>query len=121
VQVTVGDARLSFDVEGAWLVPMGAWMVERPTVLVLGEPRASRILGAALAELAQVIYIDGDGDLVGFCAALEIERPLLIQIGEEDAASGELPTGFPGLVVSPGDPDAVEVACRFVQAFQSLD
>jgi len=121
VKIGVGDVKVAFDVEGAWLVPMGAWMVERPTVILLGDPVASRLLGSSLAEVAQVIYLeDREADIAVFCAALEIERPILIgvRVGEEPA---ELPAGFPGLLVDPGDPRSVADARRFVHAFQTRD
>src|SRR5262249_24574134 len=122
VKVRVGDVKVSFDVEGAWLVPMAAWMVERPTLIVIGDAHASRMLGSSLAELAQVIYLDdGEGDLAGFCEALEIERPILIRIGAEDESADSLPAGFPSLLIHPADPEALDVARRFVHSFQASE
>lgn len=142
MKVDVGGTSLAFDVEGAWLVPVGAWMVERPTVIVLGSGREERAVGSALADLAQVVYLDhrdGADDIAAFCAALEIERPVLVGMGssltlaEKSAARhqelvrglvlvgaggpGPLPAGLPVLTGSTGDLDAVR---RFVQAFQSF-
>jgi proline iminopeptidase len=103
MRVKVGDTRLYFDVEGAQLVPAGPWMQERPTVVLLHTgPGADHSaykdhVGPALARDAQVLYLDmrGSGrsdwstpehwtlerwveDLVGFCDALELERPILL-------------------------------------------
>jgi proline iminopeptidase len=104
MKVDLGDVRLFFDVEGASLVPMGAWMVERPTVILLhtGPGGADHSLfkdtiGPPLAEVAQVVYLDHRGagrsdrstpehwnldtwvdDVARFCAALEIERPIVL-------------------------------------------
>ena len=103
MRVQVGDTRLYFDVEGAQLVPEGPWMHERPTVVLLHTgPGADHSaykdhVGPALADVAQVIYLDmrGSGrsdwstpehwtleqwvdDLAGFCDALELERPILL-------------------------------------------
>src|SRR4051794_4799067 len=103
VQVDVNGMRLWFDVEGAALVPAGAEMRARPTVVLLHggpggfdhsyfKPDFSR-----LADVAQVVYLDlpghgrsdwGDtsswtfelcGDAVrGFCDALGIARPIVL-------------------------------------------
>ncbi len=104
MKVDIGGVRLFFDVEGASLVPMGAWMVERPTVVLLhtGPGGADHSLfkdtiGPPLAEVAQVVYLDHRGagrsdcstpehwnldtwtdDVARFCHALEIERPLVL-------------------------------------------
>jgi proline iminopeptidase len=103
VKVQVGDIRLYFDVEGAQLVADGPWMRERPTVILLhtgpGADHSSYKdhVGPALAEVAQVVYLDVRGagrsdrstpehwnldtwadDLVGLCEALEIVRPVVL-------------------------------------------
>jgi proline iminopeptidase len=103
VKVEVNGSRLFFDVDGAKLVPDGAWMRERPTVVLLhtgpGADHSSykEHVGPALAEVAQVVYMDVRGagrsdrsspehwnldtwadDLVGFCAELEIVRPVVL-------------------------------------------
>jgi pimeloyl-ACP methyl ester carboxylesterase len=86
VRIVVGEAELSFDVDGARLVPTDLGWDERPTAVVLGESARYREgLGPALARVAQVVYLDGraDGgldvdDLRGFLDALEIERPVLV-------------------------------------------
>ena len=103
MKVSVGDVRLFVDVDGAGLVPEGASMRERPTVLLLHTgPGADHSLykdtiGPPLTRVAQVVYLDqrGDGrsdrsdssrwtldtwvdDLHAFLGALELERPVLL-------------------------------------------
>jgi len=101
MHVSIGDVRLFFDVEGAKLVPDGPVMRERPTLILLhGGPgfdhSSYKPTFSALADVAQVIYLDhrGNGrsdrgeraqwnlaqwadDLVAFCAALGIEKPVV--------------------------------------------
>jgi pimeloyl-ACP methyl ester carboxylesterase len=103
VKVAVRDTEVFFDVDGAGVAPAGPWMRDRPTVILL--PTSPGIdhslykdhIGPALAEVAQVIYLDPRGsgrsdwgspeqwtletwvdDLAGFCDALELERPALL-------------------------------------------
>ena len=103
MHVDVNGTRLWFDVEGPALVPDGVRMQGRPTVvLVHGGPATYdhsyfKPHFAALAEHAQVVYLDlrGHGrsdrvepddwsfevcadDLRGFCEALGIERPVVL-------------------------------------------
>jgi proline iminopeptidase len=104
MKVDVGDTQLFFDVQGAELVPLGAWMHQRPTVLLLhtGPGGADHSLfkdtvGPPLATLAQVVYLDHRGagrsdrstpdrwnldtwadDVARFCATLEISRPIVL-------------------------------------------
>jgi pimeloyl-ACP methyl ester carboxylesterase len=102
MRVQVGDGRLFFDVEGAKLVPDGAKMRERPTLLLLhGGPgfdhAAFKPDLSPLAEVAQVVYLDhrSNGrsdrtpperwtlanwadDVRAFCEALEIEKPIVM-------------------------------------------
>ena len=102
MRVQVGDGRLFFDVEGAKLVPDGPNMRERPTLLLLhGGPGFDHSNFkpdlSPLAEVAQVIYLDhrSNGrsdrtppdrwtlanwadDVRAFCAALEIEKPIVM-------------------------------------------
>jgi proline iminopeptidase len=103
MRVQVDDVRLFFDVDGAKLVPEGAWMRERPTVVLLhtgpGADHSSYKdhVGPALAEIAQVVYLDVRGagrsdrstpdrwnldrwadDLVELCETLEIVRPVVL-------------------------------------------
>jgi proline iminopeptidase len=101
MRVQAGDIRLFFDVEGTKLEAQGPAMRERPTVLMLhGGPGVDhsglRAIGAQLADIAQVIYLDhrGNGrsdrgdptkwtleqwgdDVRALCDALEIERPVI--------------------------------------------
>jgi proline iminopeptidase len=102
MHVLVNGVRLFFDVEGASLVPEGATMREKPTLILLHggpgmdhsgyKPRYSQ-----LADIAQVIYLDhrGNGrsdpgpretwtlaqwgdDVRAFCDALGIEHPIVL-------------------------------------------
>jgi pimeloyl-ACP methyl ester carboxylesterase len=106
VKVDVNGVELFFDVDGAHLVPEGPWMRERPVVvLVHTGPGIDHSLykahiGPELARDAQVIYLDQRGagrsdwsspehwtldtwveDLVQFCDALELERPIVLGTG----------------------------------------
>jgi len=102
MRVLVNGVRLFFDVEGASLVPDGSVLRQKPTLLLLhGGPGFDHSLYkpayTALADVAQIIYLDhrGNGrsdwgakdawtlaqwgdDVVGFCAALGIERPIVL-------------------------------------------
>ena len=104
MHVTVNGTRLFFDVEGASLVPDGPAMRQRPTVLLLhGGPGFDhsiyRPAYAALADVAQLVYLDhrGNGrsdpdeptnwnlalwgdDVRGFCEALGIKRPIVLGV-----------------------------------------
>jgi proline iminopeptidase len=66
MHVSVDGARLFFDVEGTFLDPRGLEMFEKPTLLLLhGGPGMDHSLlrpaFAALADAAQVIYLDHRG------------------------------------------------------------
>ena len=104
MRVLVNGVRLFFDVEGAGLVPDGATMRERPTLLMLhGGPGFDHSIYkpafSALADIAQVVYLDhrGNGrsdpgaretwtlaqwadDVRGFCDAVGIERPIVLGV-----------------------------------------
>lgn len=158
MRVHIGDGvRLYFDVEGAQLVTDGPDMAERPTIVLLhGGPGADHTLFkpelSAAAGFAQVIYLDQRGsgrsvrggprqwtwerwadDALGFCDALEIERPVLVGTSSGGwvalLAAIRHPDRFAGLVldsVMPGDtyerlemferlggPEARDVALRY--------
>ena len=106
MKVHANGVDLFFDIEGTKLVADGPWMRERPTLILLPTgPGLDHTLykahvGSALAEDAQVVYLDLRGagrsdwsseehwtldtwvaDLAGFCDALELERPLLLGTG----------------------------------------
>jgi proline-specific peptidase len=102
MRVQVGDVRLYFDVAGVGLVAEGATMRERPVILCLhGGPGFDHTMLKPyllpLADLAQLVFLDqrGNGrsdgstperwnldtwigDVPGFCAAVGIERPILL-------------------------------------------
>src|ERR1700674_3080784 len=105
MRVDIGGCRLFFDIEGAKLRPDGPRMREVPTVLMLhGGPGADHSIFkpaySRLADIAQVVYFDhrGDGrsdgrdgsararvaqwvdDVKALCAALEIERPIVMGV-----------------------------------------
>ena len=106
MRLGVGDIRLYFDVEGAGLVPDGAWMRERETVVLLHpgpgfDHGLFKVqLGPWLAERAQVVYLDQRGggrsdtgpaedlrldrwadDVREFCDVLGVERPVVLGLG----------------------------------------
>ena len=103
MQVEVNGTRLWFDVDGPKLVPDGAAMRERPTVVLVHGGSGSddhsyfRPHAAALAAVAQVVYLDlrGHGrseradaqawtyeaaadDIAAFCDALGIVGPIVL-------------------------------------------
>ncbi|MEL6234492.1 MAG: alpha/beta hydrolase [Pseudomonadota bacterium] len=102
MRISVNGVQLYFDVEGAQLVPDGAQVREKPTLILLhGGPGADHFVYkpdmSPVAEAAQLIYLDqrGNGrsdasdaehwtlaqwaeDLAGFCDALEITRPVVL-------------------------------------------
>lgn len=102
MRVDIGGIRLYFDVEGAGLIPDGPVMVSKPTLLLLhGGPGFDHSLFkpwfGRFSDTHQVIYLDHRGqgrsddqsdparwnldtwaeDVVAFCAALEIEKPVV--------------------------------------------
>jgi pimeloyl-ACP methyl ester carboxylesterase len=101
MRVQVNGTWLYFDVEGAGLVPDGAAMRAKPTLILLhGGPgfdhATYKPAFSALADIAQVVYLDhrGNGrsdpstpdrwnlaqwadDVRGVCDALEIARPIV--------------------------------------------
>ncbi len=101
MRVAVNGIHLYFDVDGAGLVPDGARMRTKPTLLMLhGGPGVDHSIYkpyfSRFTDVAQVVYLDnrGDGrsdrasrdtwnlaqwadDIHGFCVALGIEQPLV--------------------------------------------
>ena len=104
MHILINGVKLFFDVEGAKLVPDGAVMREKPTLLLLhggpGFDHASfKPLYAPLAEQAQLIYLEhrGNGrsdggptdkwnlaqwgdDIAAFCDALGIAKPIVLGV-----------------------------------------
>ena len=102
MHVAVNGVQLFLDVEGSKLVPDGPVMREKPTLLLLhGGPGADHSIGrpaySALADIAQIIYLDhrGNGrsedgprecwnlaqwgdDVRAFCDALGIVDPIVL-------------------------------------------
>jgi pimeloyl-ACP methyl ester carboxylesterase len=102
MHILVNGVRLFFDVEGTKLVPDGPVMREKPTLLLLhGGPGADhsiyRPAYSALADIAQIIYLDhrGNGrsedgpreswnlaqwgdDVRAFCDILGIANPVVL-------------------------------------------
>jgi len=102
VKIDIGGCKLFFDVEGAGFRPDGPTMREFPTLLLLhggpGSDHSRHKPGfSALAEVAQVIYLDHRGagrsdrsspehwnlsqwsdDVKAFCDALQIHRPIVM-------------------------------------------
>jgi proline iminopeptidase len=102
MRVLVNGVHLFFDVVGAKLIPDGAVMRERPTlVLIHGGPGTDHSLlkpgMSVLADTAQVVYYDQRGhgrsdlsdpehwnldqwaaDLVAVCEALEVVKPVVM-------------------------------------------
>ncbi len=102
MHVLINGVRLFFDVEGAKLVPDGPAMREKPTLLLLhGGPGFDHSIYkpaySALADIAQIIYLDhrGNGrsedgareswnlaqwgdDVSAFCDALGIVNPIVL-------------------------------------------
>jgi proline iminopeptidase len=102
VKIRVRDTELFFDVEGAKLVPDGAALREKPTLLLLhGGPgfdhSSFKPAFSDLADCAQLVYLDhrGNGrsergdparwnldewadDVRAFCGVLGIERPVVL-------------------------------------------
>jgi pimeloyl-ACP methyl ester carboxylesterase len=121
VRIPVGNTRLYFDVDGAKLVPEGAWMRERPTVVMLHpgpgfDHGLFKVqLGPWIAERAQVVYLDQRGggrsdlcapeelrlsrwadDVQELCDALAIEQPVVLGLGFGALVALEYAARHPG-------------------------
>jgi pimeloyl-ACP methyl ester carboxylesterase len=120
MRVVVNGIRLFFDVEGAGLTPEGAAMRDKPTLVLLHggpgmdhtgyKPRFSQ-----LADVCQVVYLDhrGNGrsdpatpeswtlaqwgdDVLAFCEALGIVRPIVYGASFGGAVAMSYATRHPG-------------------------
>src|SRR4029079_3703957 len=106
MRVEVDGARLFFDIEGAQLRPVGPWLEERPTVVIVHTGPGSdhtaykEHIGPRLAQVAQVIYLDMRGcglsdrctpdtwnvetwssDLHALLGRMGVERPVILGAG----------------------------------------
>jgi proline iminopeptidase len=147
MRVQVGDVRLFFDVQGAKLRPAGPWLDERPTVLVVHTgPGVDHLpyknhVGPALADVAQVVYVDlrGHGrsdpgapadwntetwaaDLRAFLHRLGIDAPAVVGAGWGAYIALRLAARWPEAVskLILSNPNARFVAARSVAAFDAL-
>jgi proline iminopeptidase len=131
MRIAINDTELYFDVEGAGLVPDGAGMRERPTIVALpGGPGFDHHYFkphlSELADTAQIVYLDlrGTGrsgrppvetwtleqvadDVAAFCRALGLERPAIL---------GHSAGGFVALTLAVRHPN---VAGRYIFASTS--
>jgi len=119
MHVLVNGVRLFFDVEGGKLVPDGAVMREKPTLLMLhGGPGLDHAIFkpvySALADISQVIYLDhrGNGrseagpkenwtlaqwaeDVRAFCDTLGIEKPIVLGVSFGGTVAMAYATRYP--------------------------
>lgn len=122
MRVEVNGVRLYFDVEGAQLIPDGAIMRERPTIIMLhggpGSDHATfRPYMSFLAEHAQVLYLDHRGhgrsgdtgpsgwnidqwadDVAGFLDALDLDRPMVLGASFGGFVAQAFATAYPDRV-----------------------
>ena len=146
MRVLVNGVRLFFDVDGGALVPDGPTMRRRPTLIVLhGGPGADHSTlkpwFGRFADIVQIVYLDhrGNGrsddgppeaqtlaqwgdDLAGFCAALEIGRPIVYGLSFGGFVAQSAAIRHPGL---PSGLILASTACRSVferkyDAFEAL-
>jgi proline iminopeptidase len=147
MRVDVGGSRLFVDVEGAKLVPEGAWMRERPTVLLIHSGPGfdhglfKAHLGPAVAAYAQAVYVDlrGHGrsdpappeqlrldvwadDVLALCEALELVRPVVLGHGFGALVATRFVSRHPDVpsALAVGAPYARVVPARMVEAFDRL-
>jgi pimeloyl-ACP methyl ester carboxylesterase len=147
MRVEVDGARLFFDIEGAQLRPVGPWLDERPTVVIVHTGPGSdhtaykEHIGPRLAEIAQVLYVDlrGHGlsdrctpetwnvetwssDLRGLLARIGVERPVILGAGFGCYTALRYAQRWPGdvskLVLS--NPNARVVTERIVARYREL-
>ena len=147
MKVAVDGTRLFVDLDGPALVPEGPAMRQRPTVILLHPGPGfdhsvwKVYLGPALANVAQVVYLDlrGHGrsdpidredmrldvwaeDLHALCEALEVERPVVLGHGFGALVATRYASRHPehpkGLVLSA--PYARLVTARVVEVFDRL-
>ena len=120
MHVSVNGSRLYFDVEGAGLVPEGATMRQRPTLVLLhGGPgfdhSGFKPAFSVMTDVAQVVYLDhrGNGrsergdpatwnlaqwgdDVRGFCDALGIHKPIVYGVSFGGFVAQSYATRHPG-------------------------
>jgi len=120
MRVDIGGTRLFVDVDGAKLVPDGAWMRERPTVVLVHSGPGfdhqlfKAHLGPRVAAFAQAVYVDlrghgrsdpasGDelrldvwaADLHAVCETLELERPVVLGHGFGSLVAARFAAAYP--------------------------
>jgi proline-specific peptidase len=126
--VTVNDAKLFVDVEGAGLVPEGPVMRTKPTLVMLhGGPGFDhsllRPVFSQLSDIAQIVYFDQRGsgrsvgsspktwtlaqwgdDVKGLCDVLGIENPIVFGVSYGGFVAQSYATRYPnhagGLILS---------------------
>jgi proline iminopeptidase len=119
MHLLVNGVKLFFDVEGGKLVPDGAVMREKPTLVMLhGGPGLDHAIFkptySALADIAQVVYLDqrGNGrseagpkerwtlaqwadDVRAFCETLGIEKPIVLGVSFGGTVAMAYATRYP--------------------------
>jgi pimeloyl-ACP methyl ester carboxylesterase len=123
VRIVADGVELSFDVDGAQLVPTDLGWDERPVVVLVGEDAHNRNgLGPALARVAQVVYLHSAAtadELLAFLDALEIERPVVLGGSTAFDFASRHPERAAKVVLVGGDA-AEEIGCP-VLAFAGAD
>src|ERR1041384_1695938 len=119
MHLLVNGVKLFFDVQGRLLVPDGAVMREKPTLVMLhGGPGLDHAIFkptySALADIAQVVYLDqrGNGrseagpkerwtlaqwadDARAFCETLGIEKPIVLGVSFGGTVAMAYATRYP--------------------------
>jgi proline iminopeptidase len=135
MRVEVNGVRLFFDVDGEKWTPHGPHLREKPTLIVLHGGPGSDHSGfkpyfSRFTDIAQVIYLDhrGNGrsddgppelqtlaqwgdDVAGFCAALEIGKPVIYGLSFGGFVAQSAATRHPNL---PSKLILASTACRSV-------